>query len=82
MKFIIEPEYCKRKGVPIKMNNLFQKAINFIKEARAELRKVTWPNRKQLISSTIVVIITVALVAVFLGIVDLIFSRIVAVILQ
>ena len=64
------------------MNNLFQKAINFIKEARAELRKVTWPNRKQLISSTIVVIITVALVAVFLGIVDLIFSRIVAVILQ
>jgi preprotein translocase subunit SecE len=66
----------------MKLTNLFQKAINFIKEARAELRKVTWPNRKQLISSTIVVIITVALVAVFLGVVDLIFSRIVTIILQ
>ncbi len=66
----------------MKQNNLFQKAINFIKEARAELRKVTWPNRKQLISSTIVVIITVALVAVFLGIVDLVFSRLVTIILQ
>jgi len=66
----------------MKLTNLFQKLINFIKEARAELRKVTWPNRKQLISSTIVVIITVALVAVFLGIIDLIFSRIVTIILQ
>lgn len=66
----------------MKLNNLFQKIVNFIKESRAELRKVTWPNRKQLISSTIVVIITVALVAVFLGIVDLIFSRIVTIILQ
>ena len=66
----------------MKLNNLFRKIINFIKESRAELRKVTWPNRKQLISSTVVVIITVALVAVFLGIVDLIFSRIVTIILQ
>ena len=66
----------------MKLNNLFQKIINFIKESRAELRKVTWPNRKQLISSTVVVMITVALVAVFLGIVDLIFSRIVTMILQ
>jgi len=66
----------------MKPNNLFQKLINFIREARAELRKVTWPNKKQLISSTIVVMITVALVAVFLGIVDLVFSRIVTIILQ
>ena len=66
----------------MKLNKLFQKLINFIKESRAELRKVTWPNRKQLISSTVVVIITVALIAVFLGIVDLIFSRIVTIILQ
>ena len=66
----------------MKINQLFRNVINFIKEARAELKKVTWPNRKQLISSTIVVLITVALVAVFLGIVDLVFSRLVTVILQ
>ncbi|MDD2352051.1 MAG: preprotein translocase subunit SecE [Candidatus Caldatribacteriota bacterium] len=66
----------------MKSNNLFHKIINFIKEARAELKKVTWPNRKQLVSSTIVVMITVVLVAIFLGIVDLIFSRVVTIILQ
>ena len=71
-----------RKGVHMKVAKLFRSLINFIKEARAELKKVTWPNKKQLISSTVVVIITVALVAIFLGIVDLIFSRIVTIILQ
>jgi preprotein translocase subunit SecE len=66
----------------MKVSQLFQKVINFIKEARTELKKVTWPNRKQLISSTIVVIITVIIVAIFLGVVDLVFSRIVTIILQ
>lgn len=66
----------------MKLTQLFKKLIDFIKESRAELKKVTWPNRKQLISSTVVVIIMVALVAVFLGVVDLVFSRIVTMILQ
>ncbi|MBP8718672.1 MAG: preprotein translocase subunit SecE [Candidatus Atribacteria bacterium] len=66
----------------MKVIQLFQKVINFIREARAELKKVTWPNRKQLISSTIVVMITIIMVAIFLGVVDLVFSRIVTIILQ
>jgi len=66
----------------MKLTKVFQNLVNFIKEARAELRKVTWPNRKQLISSTIVVMVTVILVAIFLGVVDLVFSRIVTMILQ
>jgi preprotein translocase subunit SecE len=66
----------------MKVSQLFQKVINFIREARTELKKVTWPNRKQLISSTIVVMITVIIVAIFLGVVDLVFSRIVTIILQ
>jgi preprotein translocase subunit SecE len=66
----------------MKITQLFPRFLNFINEARAELRKVTWPNRKQLISSTIVVMITVALVAIFIGVVDLIFSQIVTIILQ
>ncbi len=66
----------------MKVSQLFQKVINFFREARTELKKVTWPNRKQLISSTIVVMITVIIVAIFLGVVDLVFSRIVTIILQ
>ena len=43
----------------------------FLRESRAELRKVTWPNRKELITYTVVVIVSTAIVAVFFGIVDL-----------
>ena len=66
----------------MKISQVFQKLISFIKEARAELKKVTWPNRKELISSTVVVMITVVLVAIYLGVIDLFFSRIVTIILQ
>lgn len=50
----------------------------FFRDSRAELRKVTWPNRKELVTYTIVVIVSTAIVAVFLGIVDLIFAQLLA----
>ena len=42
----------------------------FIKEVNAEIRKVVYPNREELIGSTWVVIITTIVVAVYLGAVD------------
>ena len=55
--------------------NIIAKPINFIKEVRAELGKVAWSTREELISSTLVVIVTTAIVAVFIGIIDLILSK-------
>jgi len=55
--------------------NIIAKPINFIKEVRAELGKVAWSTREELISSTVVVIVTTAIVAVFIGIIDLILSK-------
>ncbi|GAB4114022.1 MAG: preprotein translocase subunit SecE [Candidatus Caldatribacteriota bacterium] len=55
--------------------NLIKKTINFIKEAITELRRVIWPSRKELKNSTIVVIFTVLIASFFVGIVDLIFVR-------
>ena len=45
-------------------------AREFIKEVRIEATKVSWPTRNELRDSTIVVIVTVLLVAAFVGIVD------------
>ena len=42
----------------------------FVKDVRVESTKVSWPTRQELRDSTIVVIVTVLLVAVFIGIVD------------
>ena len=53
------------------------KVIKFIKEAYEELRKVTWPSRKQTINYTAVVIGASIAVAIFLGTLDMIFSSIV-----
>ncbi len=54
--------------------------LTFVREARAELKKVTWPGKQQVWYSTIVVIVFTLLVSAYLGLVDLlltgIFSRI------
>ncbi|MDD5169883.1 MAG: preprotein translocase subunit SecE [Syntrophales bacterium] len=42
----------------------------FLSDAKIELRKVTWPTRKQTIASTSVVILVVFIISTFLGIVD------------
>ena len=42
----------------------------FFREVRIEMKKVTWPPRKELIKSTGVVIVAVAIAAVFIGLFD------------
>jgi preprotein translocase subunit SecE len=46
----------------------------FIKEARAELKKVTWPSRSEVYSTTIVVIIAVIFFGFYLFFMDVAFS--------
>jgi preprotein translocase subunit SecE len=46
----------------------------FLKEARAEVKKVTWPSRNEVYSTTIVVILATIFFGVYLYIMDLIFS--------
>jgi preprotein translocase subunit SecE len=67
-----------KKEVPKKAseNGFFLKryisiARQFLSDARVELKKVTWPNRKELVSTTAIVIVLVLIIAFFLGIVDL-----------
>ena len=51
------------------------KVIQFVKETRAELKKVVWPTRDDVVSSIKVVIISTILVAVILGLLDLGFTE-------
>ncbi|MBU1343372.1 MAG: preprotein translocase subunit SecE [Proteobacteria bacterium] len=61
--------------------NFFQKAMEFLREVKVELKKVTWPTRKQTTGTTIVVIVFVFVVAAFLGLFDLGLSKLVQVVL-
>jgi preprotein translocase subunit SecE len=49
---------------------VFQKVIQFLREVMEELRKVSWSDRKQIIGSTVIVILLVIAVAIFVGLVD------------
>jgi preprotein translocase subunit SecE len=63
-------------------DNIFTKSAQFLREVKVELKKVTWPSRKQTVGSTVVVIVLVMLISLFLGVVDFGISSLIRVVLQ
>jgi len=53
----------------------YAKIKTFILEVKAELTKVSWSTRQELMDSTIVVIVITAITAAFIGIIDLLLSK-------
>lgn len=62
--------------------NYLDKVLQFLRETKVELKKVTWPSRKQTIGSTVVVIVLVMIISLFLGVADIGLSSLVRVVLQ
>lgn len=54
----------------ITLKETYIKALHFLRDVRSELRKVTFPSRKETIASTLVVLGAVGIISVYLGIVD------------
>jgi preprotein translocase subunit SecE len=52
--------------------------IKYLKETRAELRKVTWPTWEETKNLTLIIVATTVVMALFLGILDYIFQIVVA----
>jgi preprotein translocase subunit SecE len=57
-------------------------SIQFLREVKAELKKVTWPSRKQTLGSTVVVLVVVAIISLFLGVVDMGLSSLIRLVLR
>ena len=55
--------------------NWFERTKDYINELKLEMRRVTWPNRKQVQGTTAVVIFSVFLFAGYFEVVDSILSR-------
>jgi preprotein translocase subunit SecE len=56
----------KRKRTPVR---------EFLKQVRQELKKVDWPTRRELVSYTVVVLVTVVVLTAFVFALDLGFSK-------
>jgi preprotein translocase subunit SecE len=65
-------DYFKKSGVKI---------LGFVRESKAELRKVAWPTRKQVGYSTLVVVLLTVVLSIYLGVVDLALTKLVSTLL-
>ena len=54
-----------------------KKIINFLKESRSELKKVNWPSREEVLTSTRVVIISILIIAAVIALVDYVIKTVV-----
>lgn len=71
-----------RKVIAMNVKNLFSRVAKFLREVRAEMKKVAWPNRKELTAYTVIVVFSVAAVAVFIGAIDFVFSLVLGLIIR
>ena len=55
---------------------MIAKALQFLREFRVEMKKVTWPSRKDTIAATSVVIIITLIIAFYLGTIDILLTKV------
>jgi preprotein translocase subunit SecE len=58
-----------------KKPNVFGRLGRFLREVVAELRKVIWPTKNQMVTYTIVVIVFVSFMVALVGVLDLLFAK-------
>jgi len=61
---------------------MVNKTKEFFRDVKVEVKKVVFPSKDELIGSTWVVIITVIVISLFLGVVDLGLTRLVGIALR
>jgi len=64
------------------MKELFKRVRNYLADVWAVMKKVSWVQRKELFTTTLVVIIFSTVLALFIGAVDFIFSRLLGIVLK
>ena len=47
----------------------------FFGQVKTEMKKVSWPSREEIITSTVVVLVSTLILALYIGVCDLVLSR-------
>jgi preprotein translocase subunit SecE len=75
-------ESRQRRGGYKGQSGMIAKIQKFIGEVLAEMKKVSWTTRRELVDSTLIVILSSFILGIFVGIIDFAFSKGVAVIIK
>ena len=62
--------------------NIIDRIKEYLKDTRGELRKVSWPTRKQATNLTLIVLAVTAVMAAFLGALDYLFAQLIRLIIS
>ncbi|MBI5572811.1 MAG: preprotein translocase subunit SecE [Desulfomonile tiedjei] len=65
-----------------KIKEYYRLFVEFFREVKAELQKVTFPTRQETVGSTMVVLVLTSIIAIYLGFSDWALARIVQMLLQ
>jgi preprotein translocase subunit SecE len=58
------------------------KFVNFLKDVKLEMAKVSWSSKDELIGSTVIVLVSLVILSVFIGLCDVVLSTLVNIIMS
>ncbi len=83
--FLIGYKFFSMKKVVLKKESevenketFINKGIKFLKEVKIEAKKITWPQRKQVLMTSLMVIIFSLFIGAYLGILDVVYNFIIS----
>jgi preprotein translocase SecE subunit len=74
-----KPAKAAKPGKPSKpaKPNVFARLTGYLRDVRSEMKRVVWPNRAEVINSSVVVVTTLIFFTVFITLTDLVVQRVV-----
>jgi preprotein translocase subunit SecE len=70
------------RAAPRRWPRFVEVSVQFLKDVRAEMNRVSWPDRQTVIASSVVVVFVLTVTAMFLAGVDLVFAKLLEPILR
>ena len=77
-----------KPGLPVRvgadpfLNMMFDKLVKYIKETRAETKKVVWPDRRYVMAATIIILVIVMLTGLYVMFIDATLTKVFAFLLK
>lgn len=60
----------------------FEEFKDFFEESKVEIKKVTWPTRRETVTTSVAVLVLVVVMSIFLGVVDMGLSKLMQIVLS
>jgi preprotein translocase subunit SecE len=70
------------RTAPRRMPRFIEGSVQFLKDVRAEMNRVAWPDRKTVIASSVVVVFVLTVTAAYLAGIDVVFAKLLEPILR